>query len=217
MSIAVLTPSSAVMQHRHGMVHLIDDGRPSRCRRFAEAFAAKEKELHILVNNAGISWGAEFDKFPEKQVGAWGHADTAAPVKQRHATPVPPAPQQLRPPRVFLLQWDTVFAVNVKTIFNLTRALYPSLKAASKRDDPARVINIGSVAGVQHQPVPTYSYDASKAAVHALTRKLSSEFAPHVTCNAIAPGFVPSRMSKGLLSYAGEAVRRCVVYYRVRC
>ena len=60
-------------------------------------------------------------------------------------------------------------------------------------------------AGIQHQPVPTYSYDVSKAAVHSLTKKLASELAPSITVNAIAPGFVPTRMSRGLLTYAAEA------------
>ncbi len=100
--------------------------------------------------------------------------------------------------------WDKVLALNVKAVFNLTRALLPALRAGAAPGDPARVINIGSIAGVHHQPVPTWSYDVSKAAVHALTKKLASELAPAVTVNAIAPGFVPSRMSKGLLTYAGE-------------
>ena len=44
------------------------------------------------------------------------------------------------------------------------------------------------MAGIQHQPVPTFSYDVSKAAVHALTKKLATELAPRITVNAIAPG-----------------------------
>lgn len=137
------------------------------CKRFADIFSSKEKELHILVNNSGISWGAPMDKFPA-------------------------------------LQWDRILSLNVTSIFLLTRALLPLLKAGAKENDPSRIINIGSIAGVMHQPVPTYSYDVSKAAVHALTKKLASELAPSITVNAIAPGFVPTRMSKGLLTYAGE-------------
>jgi NAD(P)-dependent dehydrogenase (short-subunit alcohol dehydrogenase family) len=62
-------------------------------------------------------------------------------------------------------QWERVLALNVTSVFLLTRALRPLLDAAagaSSDGGPSRVINIGSVAGLQHQPVPTWSYDVSK-------------------------------------------------------
>ena len=100
----------------------------------------------------------------------------------------------------------------MKAIFNLSRACLPLLDAASTETNPARIINIGSVAGIQQQPVPTFAYDASKAAVHMLTKKLASEFSDRrsdgghrITVNAIAPGFVPSKMSQQLLTYADKA------------
>ena len=95
--------------------------------------------------------------------------------------------------------WDRVLDLNVKAPFYLTRALLPSLVAASERSGtPARVVMVGSVAGLTHQPTPTHAYDTSKAALHSLTKKFASDLAPKVTVNAIAPGFVPSRMTKGL-------------------
>lgn len=97
--------------------------------------------------------------------------------------------------------WDKVLDLNVKAPFYLTRALLPALRAASKAGDPSRVINVGSVAGVAHQPTPTHAYDCSKVALHHLTKKFASELAPDVCVNAIAPGFVPSRMSKGLATW----------------
>lgn len=107
-----------------------------------------------------------------------------------------------------LEQWDRVMNLNVKSMFSLTRALFPALRAASGTAGgvgaPSRVINIGSVAGLTPQPVPTWSYDVSKAAVHMLTRKFATEFAPSVTVNAIAPGYVPSRMSAGLTAYVSK-------------
>jgi len=101
--------------------------------------------------------------------------------------------------------WDRVMNVNVKGLFFLTQAVVPLLRSAATPEDPARIINIGSVAGFKPQTVPTYSYDVSKAAVHHLTKKLASDLSgDHITVNAIAPGLVPSKMSNQLLTYAGE-------------
>ena len=95
--------------------------------------------------------------------------------------------------------------LNVKGMFYLTNACLPLLQAAATADDPARVINIGSVVGMVPQEAPTHAYDVSKAAVHHLTRKLAADLAPqHITVNAVAPGFVPSRMSAGLSAWGGE-------------
>lgn len=101
--------------------------------------------------------------------------------------------------------WDRVMELNVKALFFLTKSALPLLQAAASNDSPARVINIGSVAGVRPQSVPTWSYDTSKAAVHHLTTKFAGELASKsITVNAIAPGFVPSKMSKQLLTYNTE-------------
>lgn len=79
------------------------------------------------------------------------------------------------------------------------------LQATAHADDPARIVNIGSVVGLIPQDAPTHAYDASKAAVHQLTKKFAANFAAdHITVNAIAPGFIPSRMSAGLVAWGGE-------------
>lgn len=101
-------------------------------------------------------------------------------------------------------EFNRAWHVNVAAPFYLSRALLPALQTASSPGDPARIVTTASIVGLQHQPVPTYAYDASKAAVINLTRKLSAELAPAVTVNAIAPGFVPTRMSKGLTAFATE-------------
>lgn len=95
--------------------------------------------------------------------------------------------------------FDKVMKINVSSVFALTRDLLPLLKFAAKPADPSRVINIGSMDGLQVpivQRVPTFAYSASKAALHHLTRALAVELGPcHITVNAIAPGFFESKMT----------------------
>jgi NAD(P)-dependent dehydrogenase (short-subunit alcohol dehydrogenase family) len=101
--------------------------------------------------------------------------------------------------------WDKVFDLNVKGMFYLTLACRDLLKRPNN-DDPGRVINIGSVAGMIPQQAPTHAYDVSKAAVHHLTKKLASDFAKdNITVNCLAPGFVQTRMSQGLAAWGGDA------------
>jgi NAD(P)-dependent dehydrogenase (short-subunit alcohol dehydrogenase family) len=115
--------------------------------------------LDILLNNAGLSWGAPLEEFPY------------------HA-------------------WARVLNVNVTGLFHLTRELLPLLVKAASFEDPARIINLGSVMGTQPMADGAYSYTASKAAVHHLTRTLANEFAEKfITVNAFAPGPFQSRMT----------------------
>jgi NAD(P)-dependent dehydrogenase (short-subunit alcohol dehydrogenase family) len=91
--------------------------------------------------------------------------------------------------------WDKVAHTNVEGVFHLTVALLAALRAAAKPDAPARVINIGSIDGLRTPASENYSYSASKAAVHMLTRHLAKRLASeHITVNAIAPGPFESKM-----------------------
>jgi len=123
--------------------------------RYREALGS----CHILVNNAGKTWGGPIETFPDKA-------------------------------------WPGVMAVNVQTPFTMVRELLPELSAAGTADDPARVINIGSVAGVKTERLHAYSYAASKAAIHMLTRDLAGDLAErNITVNAVIPGFFPTKMT----------------------
>lgn len=148
-----------------------DLGSEAGCVALAKTFAERTDKLHVLVNNSGTSWGAPMATHGEKG-------------------------------------WDKTYALNVKGVFFLTREMLPLLDAGSTKSDPARVINIGSIAGLRPQVFPTFSYDVSKAAVHHLTKKLADELADRrtfggesITVNAVAPGYVPSQMSKQLEGY----------------
>jgi NAD(P)-dependent dehydrogenase (short-subunit alcohol dehydrogenase family) len=96
--------------------------------------------------------------------------------------------------------WDKVSHTNVEGVFHLTVALLPALRAAASAPDPARVINIGSIDGLRTPSLENYSYSASKAAVHMLTRHLAKRLASeHITVNAIAPGPFESKMTAFML------------------
>ena len=111
-----------------------DLGSEAGCRYLADEVAKREEQVHILVNNAGATWGAPIAEFPDDA-------------------------------------FDKVMNLNVKGIFHLTRFLLPQLQKAATEADPARVINIGSVDGLQAPAMETYAYSSSKAAVHQLTRR----------------------------------------------
>ncbi len=91
--------------------------------------------------------------------------------------------------------WEKILHTNVEGVFNLTVGLLGALREAASPEDPARVINIGSIDGLRTPAVENYSYSASKAAVHMLTRHLAKRLASeHITVNAIAPGPFESKM-----------------------
>jgi NAD(P)-dependent dehydrogenase (short-subunit alcohol dehydrogenase family) len=92
--------------------------------------------------------------------------------------------------------WEKVMNVNVAGMFHLTQSLLPTLIASGTADDPARVVNVGSVMGEAALGDGAYSYAASKAAVLHMTKIMAKELAPHhVTVNALAPGPFVSKMT----------------------
>ena len=116
-------------------------------------------KLHVIVNNAGKTFGGPVDSYPDKA-------------------------------------WPGVMMVNVQAPFTLIRELLPELEAAASLDDPARVINIGSVAGKVTERLSAYSYSASKAPMHMLSRDLAGDLAQrHINVNVVVPGFFPTKMT----------------------
>lgn len=136
-----------------------DVGTAQGIRQLATALGAREKQLDVLVNNAGTAWGAPFAEFPENG-------------------------------------WDKVMDLNAKSPFFLTQALTPLLQKNASAERTSSVINIGSIAGFVGRSLDSFSYAASKAALHQLTRILASELADsHIRVNAIAPGRFHSKMT----------------------
>ena len=101
--------------------------------------------------------------------------------------------------------WDKVMDTNVKGVFFLTQKLLPLLRAAASAERPARVINIGSIDGLKSAVFDTFSYGASKAAVHHLTRFMAAHLTKeHIHFNAIAPGPFPTWMLSTGVGFGGE-------------
>jgi len=142
---------------------------PEAATALVDTIKARESALHILINNAGKTWGAPLESFPDKA-------------------------------------WASVMAVNVQGPFTLVRELLPLLKAGGTESDPSRVINIGSLAGAKAERLSAYSYSASKAAIHHLSKVLAADLADsHITVNAIVPGYFPTQMTAHIRNEDDEA------------
>ena len=91
-------------------------------------------------------------------------------------------------------QWDAVINVNLKSAFNLTKAVQrPMLKARS-----GSIINMSSVVGVKGNAGQS-NYAASKAGLIGFTKSIAAELGSrNIRCNAIAPGFIETEMTKSL-------------------
>ena len=136
-----------------------DVGTKNGIKALVETVKSKTDKLHILINNAGVTWGAPIDDFPYEA-------------------------------------WAKVMDVNVTGVFHLSQQLIPLLENAATPQDPARVINLGSVMGDAALGEGAYSYSASKAAVHHITKIMARELAErHITFNAFAPGPFQSKMT----------------------
>src|SRR6266576_723185 len=90
-------------------------------------------------------------------------------------------------------EWDRVFAVNVRGVFQVTRAAVPLLKAAG-----GSIVNTASIVGLRPGPQPL-PYAASKAAVVNLTKTLAYNLGPDIRVNAVAPGWMEGEWMRRML------------------
>ncbi|RLN93041.1 hypothetical protein BBJ28_00015245 [Nothophytophthora sp. Chile5] len=168
---------------------------PGHCFPLADEIAKKESRVDVLINNSGVTWGGDFGHHPE--------AGNKTPLPASHACCTDTTAC------CDLEAWNKVLSVNVTSPFHLTHHMLPLLDEAAVSSDGARVINMGSMAGLVPQRIDTIAYDTSKAAVHHMTRGLAAKLARrpnggHILVNAIAPGVVPSKMSKGIAVASGR-------------
>jgi NAD(P)-dependent dehydrogenase (short-subunit alcohol dehydrogenase family) len=111
--------------------------------------------------------------------------------------------------------WDRTMDLNVKGLFFLTQALHGTMKNAATFQRPAKIINVASIDGIKINPWQTYAYQASKAAVIHLTKRLAAELAPqNILVSGIAPGAFPSDMNKTARDHE-EAVGKNIPFPRV--
>jgi NAD(P)-dependent dehydrogenase (short-subunit alcohol dehydrogenase family) len=105
--------------------------------------------------------------------------------------------------------WDKVMNLNVKTPFFLTKALAAQLRAAASAERPAKVINIASIDGLSVNPLETYSYQASKAGLIHLTRRMAARLIrDRIVVSCIAPGAFASDMNRAARDHADAVAER---------
>lgn len=99
--------------------------------------------------------------------------------------------------------WDSVLSVNLKGAFNMIR----HTAALFIRNKGGRIVNISSVSGLMGNAGQA-NYSASKAGIVGLTKATARELAPKgITCNAVAPGFIRTDMTKNITQDNSELLR----------
>lgn len=134
-----------------------DVSRHQDCERWAQEAAERFGDLHILVNNAGLTRDAFVHRMTDQQ-------------------------------------WDLVQNVVLRGSFNCIRAVAPWFRDKERRS-PRRIVNVTSVSGI-YGSVANANYSSAKSGLIGLTRTIAREWAPFgVTVNAVAPGFIATRMT----------------------
>jgi NAD(P)-dependent dehydrogenase (short-subunit alcohol dehydrogenase family) len=158
----------------------------------------KERGISATAIAADLSVEAHIVPMVEEAIKRLGHID----ILINNAGASWGAPAEDYPVEA----WDKVMNLNIRSIFLVSQAVGKLSMIPRKY---GRIINIASIAGLAGNPpgtMKTVAYNTSKGAVINFTRTLAGEWGAYgITVNAIAPGFFPSKMTKGVLENIGEA------------
>jgi 3-oxoacyl-[acyl-carrier protein] reductase len=154
----------------------------SRSRDAAQAVADEAQALgaHTLLAPADVADEAAVLAMVAAIKRDFGRLDA---LVNNAGTTIPTPPSDLA--GLDMADWDRVFAVNVRGMFQVTRACVPLLNESAS----AAIVNLCSIAGLRPGPQP-FPYAASKAAVANLTRTLAGALGPKIRVNAVAPGWM---------------------------
>jgi len=154
----------------------------------------KAKDIEAIWLAADLSQPSEIVRVTQDAIARLGQVD----ILINNAGATWGAPAEDHP----LEAWDKVMNLNVRSIFLMSQAIGKHSMIPRKS---GRIINVASIAGLAgSQDLSTVAYQTSKAAVINFTRSLAGEWGKFgINVNALAPGFFPSRMTKGLLDQYG--------------
>jgi NAD(P)-dependent dehydrogenase (short-subunit alcohol dehydrogenase family) len=160
-------------------------GRDDEHNREAAAAISEETQRRTTVATGDVTKADDVARIAQEAVQAHGRVDVlvnnAGICFHRPALEVPDE------------EYDEVFDVNVAGLWRITKALAPHMIEAGG----GSIINVGSISAIiVNRPQWQMAYNASKAAVHQMTRSLAAEWAPYnIRVNALAPGYVKTEMA----------------------
>ncbi|OFJ41123.1 3-oxoacyl-ACP reductase [Pseudomonas koreensis] len=163
------------------------------CSRDVEACQQTAEELGALGTCHGVAANLATEEGVRELAARLGEQITHLDILVNNAGTTWGAPLESYPVK----GWEKVMQLNVTSVFSCIQQFLPLLRRAGSAANPARIINIGSVAGISSFGEQAYAYGPSKAALHQLSRILARELvSQHINVNVIAPGRFPSKMTQ---------------------
>lgn len=163
------------------------------CSRDAEACHQTAEELSALGICHGMAANLATEEGVQQLAARLGEQITHLDILVNNAGTTWGAPLESYPVK----GWEKVMQLNVTSVFSCIQQFLPLLRKGGSAANPARIINIGSVAAISSFGEQAYAYGPSKAALHQLSRILARELvSQHINVNVIAPGRFPSKMTQ---------------------